>query len=152
MSFIRFNPVDNYILEEQTTCLPDPVIDNDCPSNDKLYVMPAQPEDDFAWIVNKEDVNPMGAQVSQLRIGLVNCGILVEGAENIGTIQEADGQYFCVVNIPINIPDCTYNFVIYNIHNPIDCGQFKGMTLGEVIASGVTLGEILNCTLEDFIP
>lgn len=33
-----------------------------------------------------------------------------------------------------------------------DCSQFSGMTLDQVIATGVTLQEVYNCTLEDFKP
>jgi hypothetical protein len=151
MSFIRFTP-ENYLLENQTECRPEYELDSICPTTDEVYMLPTKPGDQLSFIVDKEEIDPLGAQVEQLRIGLVNCGMLVPGAESIGTILEADGQYFIVVTIPLNTVDCTYNFVIYNIINPIDCGQFKGMTLGEVIATGVTLGEVLNCTLEDFIP
>jgi hypothetical protein len=151
MSFIRFKPI-NYILENQDECLPDDAIDAVCVRAEEEYVIPAKPNDEINWIVNKDEVDPLGAQVSELRIGLVHCGMLVDGAENIGTIFEADGQYFCSVIIPLNIPDCIYNFVIYNINNPIDCGQFKGFTLQQVIDSSVTLAQVLNCTLENFIP
>lgn len=153
MTFIRFKPLDtNYILEDQTTCIPEPGNDLYCPTETEVYFPPQKPGEQVAWIELKENVNPFGAQVSELRIGLLNCGMLVPGAENIGTIQEADGQYFCVANLPADLTECTYNFVIYNINNPIDCGQFKGMTLSEVIDSGVTLAQVLRCTLEDFIP
>lgn len=34
----------------------------------------------------------------------------------------------------------------------IDCSVFEGKTLGQVIAMGVTLGQVLDCTLCDFAP
>jgi hypothetical protein len=150
MSFIRFAP-DNYILENQTECVSEDA-DLSCGPEEEPYKLPTKPGDLISFIIDKAEVNPLGAQVEQLRIGLSNCGMLVPGAESIGTIQEADDQYFIEVNIPLDTVECTYNFVIYNINNPIDCGQFKGLTLAEVITTGVTLGEVLNCTLEDFIP
>lgn len=47
---------------------------------------------------------------------------------------------------------CGDNLDLEAVTSPIDCGQFKGDTLGELVSSGVTLGQIKNCLLSDFLP
>lgn len=49
------------------------------------------------------------------------------------------------------LSDCVYEFVIYTDAKDIDCSVFEGMTLGQVIATGVKLKDVLGCTLNDFI-
>lgn len=35
---------------------------------------------------------------------------------------------------------------------PVNCGDFKGFTLQQIIDLGITLGQVLDCTLCDFVP
>lgn len=170
MGFIRFSN-KNYILETQTTCLLEEgqeeilgdgldFISDDfgnslissidpyepCNTYDDVYEIPAKQGDTLKFIVDKSEIDHKGADVSNLRIGLANCGVLI--VENVGDIIEADNQYFITVNIPTNVSDCTYNFVIYNIINPIDCNAFANSTLGDL--AGYILGQFQNCELGDF--
>lgn len=150
MGFIRFKN-KNYILETQTTCLLEEgqeVIMGDgldflvddfgnslvssvdlykpCNIFDDIYEIPAKQGDTLKFIIDKTEIDHKGADATNLRIGLANCGVLI--VASVGNIVEADNQYFITANIPTNVSDCTYNFVIYNIINPIDCSMFAGST------------------------
>lgn len=149
MSFIRFTPI-NYLLQNQLTPVVFPDID-DCDTNE-VYLIPAKPQDTFKFIVDKSTVEPLGTSIENIKIAITKCGALLLGFLDVGTVVETELQYFISVTLPLNLPDSEYNFVIYNNIDPINCGQFKGMTLGQVIDSGVTLGQVLQCTLTDFIP
>ena len=173
MGFIRFKN-KNYILETQTTCLLeegqevimgdglDFLIDDfgnslvssvdlykPCSTYNDIYKIPAKQGDTLKFIINKSEIDHKGADVANLRIGLTNCGVLI--VESVGDIVEADNQYFITANIPTNVSDCTYNFVIYNIINPVVCSQFAGLTLAQTQATGTILGQVLECTLNDFL-
>lgn len=172
MGFIRFSN-KNYILETQTTCLLeegqeaifgdglDFLIDDEGNSlissvdaykpcnTDEGYEIPAKQGDTLKFIIDKSEIDHKGADATNLRIGLANCGVLI--VDNVGSIIESDNQYFITANIPTNVSDCTYNFVIYNVINPVDCSQFAGLTLAQTQATGTVLGQVLECTLNDFL-
>ena len=171
MGFIRFKN-KNYILETQLNCLLeegqevilgdglDFLIDDSgnalissidlyepCNIFDDIYEIPAKQGDTLKFIIDKSEIDHKGADVAALRIGLTNCGVLI--IDSVGDIIEADNQYFITVNIPINVSDCTYNLVIYNIINPIDCSQFAGSTGNTMkLYSG---GQIQGCLALNFI-
>lgn len=149
MGFIRFKN-NNYILETQLTCLAViPEAYEPCNIFDEIYEIPAKQGDVLKFIIDKSEIDHKGADVANLRVGLTNCGVLI--VASIGDIIEADNQYFITANIPANVSDCTYNFVIYNITNPVVCSQFAGLTLAQTQATGTILGQVLECTLNNFL-
>jgi hypothetical protein len=145
--FIRFTPT-NYDLEAQLECLSDE--SNNCGNEEDVYPIPAKSGDVIKWIMDKSEVTYGGAEASDLRIGLTDCGVLVN--DNVGSIVEAENHLYCTATLPEDLPEGCYEFVIYSIHDPIECGDFKGMTLQETIDTGTVLGNVLECTLNDFIP
>lgn len=145
--FVRFTPT-NYILEDQTECLSEE--SSECDQSEQ-YPLPAHSGDVLKWIMEKTEVTYSGAQASDLRIGLTNCGVLVNS--NAGTIVESETHLYCTATLPNDLPEGCYEFVIYSIFDPTDsCEQFKGLTLQETIDTGTILANVLECTLEDFIP
>lgn len=146
--FIRFT-AKNYELTEQEDCIANDSADESC-GVDEEYKIPAKPGDVFKFIINKSDVDYSGAQVSDLRIALTKCGVLV--ADVIGTIEEGDEQLFISATLPEDLEDADcYQFVIYSIYTPIECGDYAESSLQDVIDDGIILGQVLNCTLNDFL-
>lgn len=159
--FFQFVPV-NYFLDSQTEPIEicDPVVepcDFECPSEDESYPIPVKIGDEIKWIINKDQiVIDGGSTIETLRIALVKQGVLV--AENIGYLEDMGGsQYYCTANIPIPIDcftdGCDYQFAIYDpsIGEGVNCGIFQCNTLQQVIDEGVTLGDVLDCHLYDFL-
>src|SRR5690606_37015475 len=69
---------------------------------------------------------------------------------SLETGQNQTMQYgYYKQTIPIN--DCEYQLMFYSEANSFDCSQFNNSTLQSVIDSGVTLGDVLECTLNDFL-
>jgi hypothetical protein len=146
-NFIRFKE-KNYVLEDQGDCIANDAADA-C-SNDEEYLPPTKPGDIINFVVDLTEVDLLGTNVIDLRIALVSCGVLV--AANIGTIIDAGDQILCSATIPSNVADgeC-YEFVIYSIYDPIDCGDYAGSTLQDTIDANIKLGQVLGCTLNDFL-
>lgn len=155
--FLQWTAV-SYILENQTgpielcTASTDPC-NYDFPDETESYSLPIKTGDVVKWIMNKNEftIDP-GSSLSDLKIGIVKEGILA--AENVGTIIDLGGsQYYCTATIPCLTEGCDYQFVIYDdsIDPPVDCGLYKGDTLQQVITANISLGQVLDCTLSDFI-
>lgn len=158
---MQWTPV-NYFLEDQTEPIElcPPVIepcDFECPTEDEAYKLPIKIGDTVKWIINKNQITvDGGSNVDSLKIALAKEGILV--AENIGYLEDKGGsQYYCTATIPIGIDcfkdGCDYQFVIYDdtISPNVNCGIFECATLQDVIDEDVSLGEILECELVDFL-
>lgn len=149
----------NYFLESQTSPIElcPPLVDScdfACPDDTETYKIPAKVNDVMKWIMDKSELTiDNGSTIANLRIGLVREGVLV--AQNIGTITEVSGsnQYYCTATIPCVADGCNYQIVIYDqsIDVPITCGLFRGYTLQQVIDLNINLGQVLNCTLNDFL-
>ena len=104
--------------------------------------------------MDKDEISiDTGSSIANLKIGITQQGVLV--AENIGTITQATtgSQYYCTATIPCLNDACDYQFVIYDdsISPPIECGSYAGSTLQNLIDDNITLSQILNCTLNDFL-
>lgn len=128
--------------------------DFNCPDTSETYKIPTKVNDVVKWIMNKSEltIDP-GSTIANLRIGLAREGVLV--TENIGTISEVSGSdsYYCTATIPCVSDGCNYQFIIYdNSFDPaIGCGLFAGYTLQQVIDLNITLSQVINCTLNDFL-
>lgn len=156
--FLQWTAI-NYFLESQTTPIElcetaINVCDFDCPDTTETYKIPAKVNDVIKWIMNKSELTiDGGSTIANLRIGLVREGVLV--SQNIGTISEVSGsnQYYCTATIPCVTDGCNYQIVIYDnsIDAPIECGLFHGYTLQQVMDLNITLGQVINCTLNDFL-
>jgi hypothetical protein len=149
----------NYFLETQTSpielCPPstDPCI-YEFPDETETYKIPVQYTDVVKWIMNKNELSiDSGSSLSDLMIGVVQEGVLV--AENIGTITQIDGsdQYYCTAAVPCLEEACNYQFVIYDnsYDPPIPCGVYAGSTLQNIIDDSISLSQVINCTLNDFL-
>jgi hypothetical protein len=104
--------------------------------------------------MNKSELTiETGSSISDLRIGIVQQGVLV--SSNVGTITEvADSdQYYCTATIPCLNESCDYQIVIYDdsIMPPITCGIYAGAILQDVIDDNIILSQVLDCTLNDFL-
>lgn len=156
--FLQWTAI-NYFLESQEDPIelcPDSinVCDFECVDTNETYKIPAKVDDVIKWIMNKSEITiDGGSSISNLRIGLVQEGVLV--TQNIGTISEVTGsdQYYCTATIPCVADGCNYQIVIYDnsIDAPIECGLFHGDTLQQVMDLNITLSQVLDCTLNDFL-
>jgi hypothetical protein len=154
--FLQWTAI-SYFLETQTSpielCPPSSIECNySFPDLTETYKLPVLSEDVVKWIMNKNEITlDGGSSVSNLKIALVQEGVLV--AQDIGTITEGGDQYFCTATIPCLSEGCDYQFVIYDdsILPPITCGTFSGDTLQDVIDASVSLSQVLDCTLNDFL-
>lgn len=134
-----------------------PAIDNcdyDFPDDSDVSNMPVKKGDVIRWIMNKDEITlDAGSSIDDLRVAIVQEGVTV--ALNIGTIAQVDGsdQYYCTATIPCLQDNCNYQLAFYDnaIGPPIDCSLYSGDTLEQVIDSGISLGQVLNCMLSDFI-
>jgi hypothetical protein len=152
----------NYFLEEQTEPIglcpasEDPCI-YEFPELTENYPLPIQSGDVVKWIMNKDEITvDASSSVSNLKIALVREGVVVSGAEDIGTVIEVDGgaQYYCTATIPcVTEEGCNYQFVIYDdsFIPPINCGVYAGATLQDVIDDAIVLSQVIDCTLNDFL-
>jgi len=148
----------SYFLENQTApielCPPstDPCL-YEFPDLTETYNLPVQLNDVVKWIMDKSELTiDEGSSISDLKIGITQQGVMV--AQNIGTITENGGsQYYCTATIPCLDESCDYQFVIYDssISPPLACGTYAGSTLQNLIDDNITLSNILNCTLNDFL-
>lgn len=110
------------------------------------YVLPFKVGDNIKWIQERPTfINSNPYDFSDYKLGIYNCGQIV--AQDVGTIQEhGSNQIFCNVIIPdIELDNC-YEFIIYADFNPVeDCSIYAGTTLGDLIDSGIVIGDVLNC-------
>lgn len=153
--FLQWTPIA-YFLEDQTAPIEicpdstDPCI-YQFPDTLETYNLPIQSGDTISWIMNKSEIDS-GSDVSNLRIGIVQEGVLLNA--NIGTITDSgSNQLFCSATIPCLSEGCNYQFVIYDesITPGLDCGTYAGTTLQNVIDDSVILGQVVTCTLNDFL-
>lgn len=144
-SFLRFKP-ENYILEDQTECLAES--EESC-NEDIESPLPVKPGDVVKWIMNLSELTYSGFEISDLRIGITQCGVIVAG--NIGTIVSGETQAYLTATIPSDLPEGCFEFIIYSIFGPADCAQFAGLTLQQTIDTNTTLGQVVQCTLNDFL-
>jgi hypothetical protein len=149
----------SYFLDNQTTPIElcPPSTDScvyEFPDETETYKLPIQSSDMVSWIMNKDEltIDP-GSSIANLKIGITQQGVLV--ASNIGTISQTTSgtQYYCTASIPCLDEGCDYQFVIYDdsISPPLECGTYAGSTLQNLIDDNITLSQILNCTLNDFL-
>jgi hypothetical protein len=154
--FLQWTAI-NYFLETQEEpieiCPPAEIA---CtytfPDLTETYKIPVQTADTLKWIMNKNELTiDGGSTVANIKIGIVQQGVLV--AEDIGTITEAGSQYFCIATIPCLDEACDYQIVLYDdsIVPPLNCGIYAGSTLQDVIDDSITLSQVLDCTLNDFL-
>lgn len=146
-SFIRLTNI-NYLLQDQAEPIEIEAMENDC-DIEEIYKLPAKPGDKISWILNKSEVVLHGRNVDDLRIALTNKGI--EVAADIATLTETEDQLFIEVTIPVDTVDCEYQLALYSTIDPVDCGQFAGFTIQQLIDSGVTIGQILECEIQSFL-
>jgi hypothetical protein len=140
-SFLRFNEV-NYVIENQDGCISE--------TSEEYYPIPAIRNDVFKFIIEKSTLPDH--ELVNLRIGLSKCGILQY--ENVGTISDPDSsgtQYHCSVTIPLDAEFDCYEIMVYSIFDMVDCDQINGLTLQQTIDTGTQLGQVLQCTLNDFL-
>lgn len=156
--FLQWTPI-SYFLETQEDPIElcPPSVDSCAialPDETETYKLPIQNGDIVKWIMNKSEITiDAGSSLSDLMIGITQQGVVV--AQNVGTITEVDGgsQYYVTATIPCLPEGCDYQLVIYDnsISVPIECGTYAGSTLQNLIDDNITLSQILNCTLNDFI-
>lgn len=156
--FLQWTAI-NYFLEsqEEPIELCESAIDAcdfECVNDTETYNIPAKVNDIMKWIMNKSELTiDGGSSISNLRIGLVQEGVLV--TENIGTISEISGsdQYYCTATIPCVTDGCNYQIVIYDnsFDAPVGCGLFAGYTLQQMIDLNITLSQVIDCTLNNFL-
>lgn len=122
---------------------------DECKFDQSEYVLPIKPGDVLKFIVDRDIVFWKGDDASSIEIGISSCGVLVY--ENIGIFNEINGNLYCEVVIPDDIGTCSYEIMFYSTSVPVECGDYAGFTLEEVIDENITLGDVINCKLEDFI-
>lgn len=146
-SFLRFTE-ENYILQNQTECLAQSV---DSCNEDYITPLPIKPGDVLKFIMNKGDVLRNGLVLTDIKAGLTSCGIQV--ALDIATITEGPSQLYVVATIPNELDEkkC-YEIIFYTEFIAVDCSQFQGLTLQEVIDLGYQLRQVLTCELNNFLP
>jgi hypothetical protein len=154
--FLQWTAI-SYFLENQTEPI-EICADSTDPCNyqfpdlTETYPLPIQTDDVVRWIMNRNEIS-LGSAISDLRIAVVQEGVLV--ADNIGTISEETGgtQLYCTATIPCLPEGCNYQLVVYDnsITPSLECGAYAGNTLQQVITAGPTLGQVLTCTLNDFL-
>lgn len=156
--FLQWTAI-SYFLENQDEpielCPPstDPCL-FELPDETETYKTPVQLNDVVKWIMDKSELTiDSGSTIANLKIGITQQGVLV--ASDVGTISQSTSgtQYYCAATIPCLDEACDYQFVIYDdsISPPLECGTYGGSTLQNIIDDNITLSQVLNCTLNDFL-
>lgn len=140
---IRFRSVD-FNPETEDVC---PVDDSTCDVPEEVCI-PAKEGDVVKFQVEKSKLLDL-YDISDYKVGLTSCGKMV--AEDVGTIEDGKNVILVTANIPSEFSDGCYEFTIYVEYTPVDCGQYAGCTLQDLIDNGVRLGDVLQCTLNDFL-